>query len=195
MFVTEDFTKTVETNDEIDNYLRPPRWMCIHGHDENMKIIFFSDYEANELFPYFKPTTVLLATLLPKFRIDQERLLCFSLSKIQERLMAQLLLFAGSLYFKNDYEQNEFVSFIGYSPSPRENLQQEHFENGLISQNGFVHMKHRKAVLGTDDCKFSIDPNEFIVKLFELRNYGIVPKTAHHLSILRSGRKNVFKVE
>jgi hypothetical protein len=41
--------------------------------------------------------------------------------------------------------------------------------------------------------KFKNDPNELIIKLYELRNYGIIPKSAHHLKVLRSGRKHLFR--
>ena len=32
LFITRDFKMTVHSIDEKDDFLRPPRWLCIHNH-------------------------------------------------------------------------------------------------------------------------------------------------------------------
>ena len=197
LFVTKDFTRTVIITDEIDDYLRIPRWLCVHGQNEEMKIVFLSDFETNELFPYFKPSTAGLVLFLPRSREGQERTFSFNHVNIPDHLIEQLGVFTGSLYFNKKEEQDAFNLFIGYCPSPRNEIQQNFFENSFINQNGFVCLENREKVFEEDSfyklSKFKNDPNELIIKLYELRNYGIVPKSSHHLKVLRSGRKNFFR--
>jgi hypothetical protein len=194
LFVTRDFTKTVSNNlNEIDDYLRPPRWFSIHGKNENMIIVFLSDYEANELFAHFNPNVTSLATFLPRLREGQDRILSFPKVDIPSYLEEQLAVFTGSLFFNKNEEQDDFVRFVGYCPSPRSHIQQIYFENEIIFQNGFVAFENRKKVFR--DVKlsnFQEDPCDLLTKLYELRNYGIVPRSAHHLKILRLGRRNEF---
>jgi hypothetical protein len=195
LFVTRDFTKTVlNTSNEIDNYLRPPRWFSVCGKDENMIIVFVSDYEANQLFAHFNENMTSLSTLIPRLREGQDRILSFPKIKIPDYIEEQLGVFAGSMFFNKDEEQNNFLHFIGYCPSPREDFQQEYFDNGLINQNGFVPLRNRQVVFDKIELsKFQDDPRDLLTKLYELRNYGIVPRSVHHLKILNSGRKIVLK--
>ena len=60
----------------------------------------------------------------------------------------------------------------------------------LINKNGYVPSMNRfenHAFL----CKFWNDPCKFIIKLFDIRNYGIVPDSAHHLEIFSNGKKPI----
>jgi hypothetical protein len=36
---------------------------------------------------------------------------------------------------------------------------------------------------------FEEDPKKLIIKLYELRNHNIIPKSSHHLKFLSSNRK------
>ena len=186
LFVTRDFTRTVQAIDEIDDYLRPPRWFCIN----KTIILFLSDYETNELFDYFNPKETALATLLPRLRENQERIISFPPLSVPKDLMEQMAIFAGSLFFNNNDEQSEFLSFTGYCPSPRDDVQQKLFDDAVINQNGFVSLQNRSKVFGnTKLSKFKDDPCDLLTKLYEIRNYGIVPTSVHHLKIFRSGKR------
>ena len=67
LFVTRDFTKTITNSlNEIDDYLRPPRWFSIYGKDENTIIVFLSAYEANELFAHFNPKGYFIGQIYTK---------------------------------------------------------------------------------------------------------------------------------
>ena len=67
LFVTRDFTKTITNSlNEIDDYLRPPRWFSIYGKNENTIIVFLSAYEANELFAHFNPKGYFIGQIYTK---------------------------------------------------------------------------------------------------------------------------------
>ena len=133
LFTTEDFVNTVRTYNELDCYLRPPRWLCIYKNHEAMKIIIMSDYEANQLFSRFEASkTCTLALLLPRCRQDQERIISFPSIIIPQYLLEQIAIYSGSLYLRNKEEQDAFLSFTSYCPTPRSAKSQEYFENNLI---------------------------------------------------------------
>ena len=115
---------------------------------------------------------------------------------VPQTLIEQLCVFAGSQYFDTWEEQQAYLSFIGYCPSPRTPLQQECFERNLILKNGFVHAINREKVFEESQgryeiSKFNEDPIELIQKLVEIRNFGVVSKFAHHLLILFRGRRPI----
>ena len=51
-------------------------------------------------------------------------------------------------------------------------------------------IENREVVFGSNEnrCLFEKDPSEFITKLIELRNYALVPNSAHHLIIFLNGK-------
>ena len=139
------------------------------------------------------PKVTSLAKFIPRLREGQDRILAFPDVEIPKYLEEQLGVFTGSLFFNKYKEQEDFLRFIGYCASPRDLIQQRYFENGFINQNGFVTLKNRKKVFEDIELsKFQEDPSDLLTKIFELRNYGIVPRSAHHNKILRSGQKNIF---
>jgi hypothetical protein len=100
--------------------------------------------------------------------------------------MTQVLTFAGSLYFKDHIEEKYFCHFIGYCPDPRTEAQNNFFVEGLIRKNGFVELKYRDLIFCDDKenlSKFVEDPSKLIRSLLEIRNFNLIPKTAHHFEI------------
>ena len=101
---------------------------------------------------------------------------------------------AGSSYFNKKDKQDAFLLFASYCPGPRIPKIQKYFNDGLINQNGNVSSKYRKTIFQqnmnfSELSRFEEDPNELIIKLYELRNRGLIPKSCHHLKILTLNRK------
>ena len=158
-----------------------------------------SDYEANELFSYFNPKVTSLATFMPRLREGQDQvgILTFPEVEIPSHLVEQLGVFSGSLFFNKNEEQDNFLRFSGYCTSPRDHIQKINYDKGFINQNGYVPLENRQNVfgnvLGNDFSKFQEDPSDLLTKLLELRNYGIVPRSVHHIKIFNSGHRIIFK--
>jgi hypothetical protein len=133
--------------------------------------------------------------ILPRTRKAQERLFYFQTSDECKRtskvLLEQLFIYSGSIFFQDLVEQNSFLTFLGYIPSPRNKLHEKHFDNGLVCKNGYVPKENRSLVFGplSNNSKFDKDPCNFIEKLAEIRNYKQIPDSAHHLKIFREGHK------
>ena len=188
VFTTRDFSKTIKENIDIDSYLRPPRWLCYNQHLN--VILIMSDYETNELLPFLKSSQYnTFALILPRIRQNQKRIISFSNIQIPSKILEQIFIYAGSLYFNNKEEETNFLSFISYYPSPRNQMC-----SALVNKNGYVELKNRKNVFQNikeevNLGRFDKDPNDLLIKLYELRNYGVIPKSSHHLKILLRGKK------
>ena len=188
VFTTRDFSKTIKENIDIDSYLRPPRWLCYNQHLN--VILIMSDYETNELLPFLKSSQYnTFALILPRIRQNQKRIISFSNIQIPSKILEQIFIYAGSLYFNNKEEETNFLTFISYYPSPRNQMC-----SALVNKNGYVELKNRKNVFQNikeevNLSRFDKDPNDLLIKLYELRNYGVIPKSSHHLKILLRGKK------
>jgi hypothetical protein len=189
VFTTKDFSKTVEKNDNTDSYLRQPRWLC-YNQDLNV-ILIMSEYETNKLLPYVKGSKYnSIALLLPRCRKNQKRIISFSNIEIPSYLLEQISIYAGSLYFNSKEEEENFLSFISFCPSSNNPPYLS-----LINKNGYVGEKFKKTIFknikeeNLSKLYSESDPSEMIIKLYELRNYGVIPKSSHHLEILLRGKK------
>ncbi|OMJ77908.1 hypothetical protein SteCoe_22430 [Stentor coeruleus] len=192
IYLTSDYVKTVSKYIRGDDYLRPSRWVAKVNYNDQFIIVILSGYEANKLKNNLADG-VNLFMLMPRLRIDQINYFCIDGGKIPEFYMQQLMIFAGSQYFVSNDEVDEYLKFVGYCPGPRNQHEQECFDNGMISKHGFVLPMHRKIVLreqvNAEKCKFSKDPADLVTGLAEIRARGQVSMFAHHLSIFRRGRR------
>ena len=198
IYTTNDFINTVITTNYDDNYLPQPKWLVVYK--TNSKLVFISSYEANHYLHDFNNDKCELVMLMPVVRQNQKRLFSLNSIKINEYLMQQLLIYSGSFYFNSIEEQEHFLRFICYVPTPRTQQQIEYFEDGRIEQNGFVSIENRKDVFGNDlimigqlndklDDTFQQDPSKFINEIISIRNFHLVPNLAHHLTIFNNGEK------
>ncbi len=190
IYVTRDFIQTVQTYDFDDYYLRIPRWILIKKVENNESIfVIISSFEADSLFFSCKKN-VGLYMFMPRVKHNQRSIL-FPFIELDPKIRLQISIFCGSFYFEDENEQKIFNSFVGYLPSPRNPDDQEKFDQKLISANGFVLYENRQHVFNNEQeiCRFEKDPSAFIIKLIEIRNFAIIPKTAHHLMIFLNGKK------
>ncbi|OMJ86951.1 hypothetical protein SteCoe_11424 [Stentor coeruleus] len=197
IYITKEFIKTVSKDVRGDDYLRPPKWVVSIIIDSKTYLIILSGFEINKYKNYLNDK-INLIMLMPRLRKEQNNYFSLKGSGISEFLMQQLMIFSGSQYFRNDNEVDEYLKFIGYSPGPRNEYQQECFEKGMITMDGFILPEFRKIVLGIIDdedneddekCMFYKNPDELIIGLAEIRARGLMNKFAHHLIILRRGKR------
>ena len=217
--VTRDFTQTVYTRHMSDDFLASPRWI-VHVPTVAPSLIQFlvlSDYEANALWPHFVASSSLkdvrraaanrLYLFSPRMRYGQERMFdVHTMTPVVshwqppiELLLEQLAIFAGSLYFNEKSELDNYLNIVGYCPSPRTPHLTQCFDQHLIEVSGFVKPKNRPEVFGrgtsSSSCPYKTDPCECIVKLLGIRHFGIVPQTSHQLDVLLRGRRPHIFIE
>jgi hypothetical protein len=192
IYTTNDFNNTVITHNFDDYYLARPKWLAMNKN--KTKLVFISSYEANNYFHDFNDDCYLIM-LMPVFRENQKRMFTSKPIEINEDLMQEILIYSGSFYFNSIKEQESFLNFICYVPTPRTQEHNEYFENFKIEENGFVLVENRKEVFGNRSMSerkcdiFKQDPSKFIIELISVRNYQLVPNSAHHLTIFNNGKK------
>ena len=142
IYTTNDFINTVITTNYDDNYLPQPKWLAVNK--TNSKLVFISSYEANHYLHDFNNDKCELVMLMPVVRQNQKRLFSLNSIKINEYLMQQLLIYSGSFYFNSIEEQEHFLRFICYVPTPRTQQQIEYFEDGKIELDLVVFIKALK---------------------------------------------------
>jgi hypothetical protein len=132
----------------------------------------------------------------PRIRHGQERV--FDVRSITathtppvQLLFEHLAIFAGSFFFNENSELENYLRIVGYCPSPRTSHLADCFDRQLIEVSGFVTPTNRLTVFQNEEslCRYQADPGEFIVKLLNIRHFGIVPQTAHQLDVLSRGRR------
>ncbi|TKA74099.1 hypothetical protein B0A55_11065 [Friedmanniomyces simplex] len=129
LLVTMDFARTIDTSKsgssaELDSFQRPVQWILTALHRGTVtKMLVISPYEAQELYSRIQASTrVALHLYTPRcnnvFR-SLDRLDFYTVPHqpapptIHPRLVAQLNLFAGQLYF-NNYEDFKYMcSYVG----------------------------------------------------------------------------------
>lgn len=203
LYVTRDFTETVkETTTKIDDYLAMPRWLAI----QNDVAVILSGFEVNELMhDFIENESCQLVMLMPRMRSGQRRVLQYSMlfwknkkkfSGLPEPLLQELGIFVGSLYFNTNEEQECYMRLIGFVTWNWRRSNYQHCDR--IEQNGFVLPQNRNIVFKGDKRRileiiFKTDPSKFIQNLAYIRNYRVVPNSAHHLFLLRGQYVNLEK--
>lgn len=191
IYITKDFKRTVSKDVRGDDYIRPPRWVVYSINRADVYIIV-SGFEISKLKDKVSESIDLIM-LMPKLRKDQVNFFSLKGKKIPEFEMQQFMTYAGSQYFGDENEVDVYLKFIGYCLGPRSQYQQECFENGMITKHGFVLPRYREIVFkdngDNEKCKFTKNPDEMIIALSEIRARGQINKFAHHLIILRRGKR------
>ena len=190
LFATNDFKETIRQTvlNKNDDFLRPCRWLAYSK--EHQIVVLLSGFEANQVMNDFCSGIVSLIKILPRMRQEQRIQIYFNNVKIPEFLLQPLAIFSGSLYLYNVEEQTAYLDFLGFRPNPRTKEEEDLFQKGQIRKNGYVLPIARSIFKQLDQqCRFKEDPYKLVTKLTEVRNYGVVPSSAHHNHIFQSGKK------
>ncbi|KAF3267413.1 hypothetical protein TWF217_000476 [Orbilia oligospora] len=126
-FVTNDFSQTIERTGvaNMDDYLRPVRWILEFPHNGQPYLVFISPYEANELMSDIKESRfVRLHCYAPRVSRSMSNFEYFSICPLQQPLNTNpklpldvhsrimLNLFAGQLFFENEQYYQEICKYL-----------------------------------------------------------------------------------
>lgn len=206
LLVTRDYVQVLSNVSYArDEYLRPVWWIARINTPSNDRyiLVLLSSFECHHL--------------ISTFRDSKHSVLCMyrsRLSKIHDNLLhqtnlqvtgmttqlpridvgdeVQIGIFAGSMYFNSEMEQDAYCSFLGVIPRQRTEAQEEAFKKGVIKPNGFVAKGNRsysKAIsTAVAACKFIKNPVDLAIKLIEAHHH-LIRKDSHAASILERGFK------
>lgn len=201
--VTKDFIRVIETESQAcDDFLRSVWWIArIEVEKNDYILILLSSFECNRLLPLFRKSTKSTLYMfrprlskqhndlidLPDLRVIGQN----TAYEIDVKDKVQIKVYAGSMYFKNEIEQNAYCQFLGLIPRPRSNDQENAFKLGFIKPNGFVPVEYRhlpSLIHHVGQCKFKCNPVNLANALIEAR-HQFMRKESHAAFILERGRK------
>ncbi|CAM4883176.1 unnamed protein product [Rotaria socialis] len=215
IWATNEFKRVIRTQGEsLDPFLRPPRWVLVY---RNQHIIFVSPTEANWLmgqlyFLYRKQSfieqlTTTLRVLLPRMKRDQSILANTTTLTVPPTMfsnrgnfsfpipvewLVELFVFNGTIYLESSQEQTAYCQRLGVCPKPRSEIEEDAFEKGWITVDGFVNKSNHRCLLQLQQCLFHSNPLAFIRKLVENRNNTHAPIASHVGSIIMNALKLPF---
>ena len=107
-------------------------------------------------------------------------------------LYSELVLFAGSLYFENKTEQDEYARFMGIIPHKRTEEEQRIFDEGKAEGSAaFLKRDVREELDPTwnEHCKFQQNPTNLALNIIKIRHDGCWQKKSHIGQILLKSMK------
>lgn len=211
LLVTRDFKTVIDsTPPSCDEFLRPVWWIArIKNNDIKSKdiMLLLSTYECNHLLPTFqKSCKSTLFMYRPRLNKQHSCLLHepnLQITKMDQTVAisnydeAQIGMYAGSMYFKSEAEQNAYCAFMGLIPRPRTQEQDDAFKsfafhNDVSKSKGFVPAEKRKYSEAISSCvglcKFQDNSVDLAIKLIEAHHKTLL-KESHVASILERGWK------
>lgn len=213
LLVTKDFVKTVSDNksQSCGDFLRPIWWVARIGRapPANDLLLLMSPHECHHLMPIFRKSTnsalYMYRPRLNKYHsnlLHETKLQITGANPIENGIdiehEAQIGMYAGSMYFASEAEQNAYCGFMGLIPRPRTPEQEEAFINGNIKSKGYVPHEYRQypeAISNcVGECKFQDNPVDMAIKLIESHHQTLL-KESHVATILEKGTKQKIQPE
>ena len=181
--VTEDFAQTIKRNlasPSYDTHQRNVQYVLTGANNESgeIQMVAISQYEANKLVHdikiYAKVTLHLYAPRQNQAFAPLDHLQLYNISSIErqrlipERLILELNLFAGQLYFSNFKEYIRVCDYLGLAWSAEKT-------SGTVRADGFI----QKGPSSSNKSTFSQSPVQFLKVLFTRirRDCGSIEKT------------------
>jgi hypothetical protein len=103
--------------------------------------------------------------------------------------LAQLFVFNGTIYFETVEEQTAFCQCLALCLKPRTAIEENAFENGWISVDGFVEEPDLRCQLQIDRARFNSNPLAFVKGLVKNRNNTYASVTTHIGTIIFNSLK------
>ncbi|KAK7229455.1 hypothetical protein V2G26_001625 [Clonostachys chloroleuca] len=165
LLITRDFAMTVKPEDspehsQLDDFLRSVQWILTSSVAGKIAMVVISPFEANELRSEIAKSRMVVRHLYAARQnqgiapIDSLDLYTLPGSvpryEIPKRLIIELNLFAGQLYFRSFQEYTEVCNYLGLAWKAAEEGQE-------IAPDGFIQR-------ATDDetCDFTASPVKFL---------------------------------
>lgn len=205
LWVTQDFLSVVQLNegDTDDEYLRPIWWIVRvnadnQRHQQADTFIVISPFECNKLITRFRANSghSTLHMFSAKLSESQSKLIndgalqmpaSATDATIPLNTIAQLSMFAGSMYFDSREEESAYCSFMGIIPKPRTAEQDQAFELGYINDSGYVPQRNR-IHLPELMCRFEENPDRIALGIIERRR-GVSCKRSHVKQIFSEAKR------
>lgn len=216
-YVTRDFINVVEcvknndaaieaANDAAnDDYLRPVWWIARTKIHNQKFFICLSTYECNRLMDIFNRSEIsTLFMFRPRLSRSQSYLSDEDGLRVSGKTpkppamrseeIVPIAMFAGSMYFETEDEQDAYCAFMGLIPRPRPSSLNR---IGLILANGYVDIKNRqhadlKEYVG--NITFTRNPVDLANGIIEAR-HGYMYEYSHVAAILKKGMKTSIKFD
>lgn len=203
IYATTDFVSVINTQKvKADEFLRPVWWIVsANSSDENQKsiLLLLSPFEVNEFLPIFREkSSTTLRMYSPRQKLDPNintMINCKALqlpfdshtSNVEGLVESQLSVFAGTIYFENKMQLENYCTFLGIIPSPYNEKYQQAFDQGHISLNGFVRSQFRGICDEIKNgCPFKKNPDKLVCEIIE-RRHGFLPNNSHVSKIVIEG--------
>lgn len=200
LYVTLDFFRVIEQRTNVDEFLRPVWWIAKTRIDDTHSILtVLSSFECDRLMNVFAASRCsTLFMYRPRISQFHSNLLDVNGLRVSERVYehismddaVQIGMFAGSMYFTSNDEQNAYCSFMGLIPRPRTNELEKQFRCGHICANGFVQKENRRRSKAIEKrvgrCRFEQSPTDLAVKIIEA-HHEMLSKECHVAWILKKG--------
>ncbi|XP_037034763.1 uncharacterized protein LOC119073424 [Bradysia coprophila] len=203
IYATTDFVNVVDTqNIQTDEFLRPVWWIVsAQSADETEKSIFLlmSPFEVNQFLHIFRGNaSTTLRMYSPRLKPDPNINTMINTRELQMPfdsrspdvtgfVESQLSVFAGTIYFENKTQLENYCTFLGIIPSPFNAKYQQAYDKGQISLNGFVRPQFRDICDGIKNgCPFKKNPDKLVCEIIE-RRHGFLPNNSHVAKIVIEG--------
>jgi hypothetical protein len=188
VLVTRDFTRTVSTVHNVDDYLRPVNWVVSSNIGCSPVLVVMSPNEVNTLLPDIRSSNVVnLCVYTPRTTKTMQAcndLLLYNVPSAPQLiplkpLICQLNLFAGQLYFSNYEMYLHTCSFLGLNGPDLGN------EDLLVDSDGFIREENRQTARAS--CSFKRSQLLPLKALFGMRRNGMGYMPTH-LGKMLNGR-------
>ena len=195
LWISNEYQRVIQTRGQsLDSFLRPPRWVIVYREEH---VIFVSPYEANWLMGQLaQQSKTTLRLLLPRTKRHQSVLINTptlmiprSIFSVPVEWLTELSVFNGTLYFDNTAEQRAYCDFLGICPKPRTKLEEEAFEQGWISSDGFVEKISHRDYIQIAGCYFSSNPLALVRKILETRHNSLLSPRSHVGALILEANK------
>lgn len=213
LHVTRDFIRVLDDKSRsYDDFLRPVWWIAgvqieLDAIESETHWVLLSSFECDHLIPTFekskKATLIMYRPRTSKKQnnlLHERRLQVTAMENplaIDLRSEVEIGVYAGSMYFKTEAEQQAFCGFLGLVPQPRTPALGFAFQNNMIEPNGFVLPENRKYSNALEecvgDCHFKQNPCGLVCGLIGAHQQ-LMRRESHVVSIVDRGVKLVIEV-
>lgn len=213
LFVTRDFVRVLadESLKSCDDFLRPVWWIASIQSSDNYYnkniLLLLSTYECEHLLPFFRKSTksslfmyrarlsTYDRTLLNDSNLRITGMNSTQSTDIDLDDVVQIGMYACSMYFDSEAEQNAYCAFMALVPYPRTPEQNKEHANGVITSKGYVPLEYRNRPELISSCinksKFQSNPIQMAIELIEAR-YQTTLEDSHVAWILKQGKKQAI---
>ena len=116
--------------------------------------------------------------------------------KVLQNLLTDIHIFAGSLYFANELEQDEFCKFLGISPKPYgpNSIEEVLFKNSIIDEFGLISREVLEGLPLLYKCRiFDRNVVKYLKTIINIRDRSCLFELSHLYNVLITNQKIVFK--